>query len=74
MSGNWLLCLVAMMVGCSGSRPSQIGVTAGRLVPCPDSPNCVSSQSADKRHAIEPFRYEGAAEAAMQGLIDVIRG
>ena len=74
MSGNLLLYLVVMMVGCSASRPSQIGVTAGRLAPCPDSPNCVSSQSEDKRHAIEPFHYEGTAEAAMQGLIDVIQG
>ena len=74
MSGNWLLCLVVMMVGCSASRPSQIGVTTGRLAPCPHSPNCVSSQSEDKRHAIEPLRYEGAAGAAMQVLIDVIRG
>jgi uncharacterized protein (DUF1499 family) len=73
MSGNLLLCLVVMMVGCSASRPSQIGVAANRLAPCPDSPNCVSSQSEDKRHAIEPFRYEGAAETAMQALIDVIR-
>jgi uncharacterized protein (DUF1499 family) len=74
MSGNLLLCLVVIIVGCSASRSSQIGVTGGRLAPCPDSPNCVSSQSEDKRHAIEPFRYEGAAEAAMQGLIDVIQG
>ena len=74
MSGNLLVCFVVMMVGCSGSRPSQIGVTGGRLAPCPDSPNCVSSQSEDKRHAIEPFHYEGATESAMQGLIDVIHG
>jgi uncharacterized protein (DUF1499 family) len=74
MSVNFLFCLVVLMIGCSGSRPSQIGVTNGRLIPCPDSPNCVSSQSEDERHAIEPLRYEGAAEAAMRGLIDVIRG
>jgi len=73
VSGNWLLCLVVMMVGCSGNRPSPVEVTGGRLAPCPDSPNCVSSQSPDKRQAIEPLRYEGAAEAAMQALIEVIR-
>jgi uncharacterized protein (DUF1499 family) len=74
MSGNWLLCLVVMIAGCSGSRSSQIGVAGGRLAPCPDSPNCVSSQSEDKGHAVAPLRYEGAAEAAMQGLVGVIRG
>ena len=74
MSGNWLLCLVVMIVGCSGSRPSQIGAAGGRLAPCPDSPNCVSSQSEDKGHAVAPLRYEGAAEAAMRELVGVIRG
>ncbi len=74
MSGNWLFCLVVMMIGCTGSRPFQIGVAGGRLAPCPDSPNCVSSQSADKRHAIAPLRYEGAAETAMRELIEVVRG
>jgi uncharacterized protein (DUF1499 family) len=74
MSGNWLLRLIVMIVGCSGTRPSQIGVTGGRLAPCPDTPNCVSSQSEDKRQAIEPLRYEGAAQTALQELTDVIRG
>lgn len=29
------------------------------LAPCPDSPNCVSSQSLDTKHYIEPFSYSG---------------
>lgn len=74
MSRCWLFCLAVMMVGCSGSRPSQIGVTAGRLSPCPDSPNCVSSQSTDRRHAIEPLRYEGTAEKALERLTAAVSG
>ena len=74
MPGFWYIFLVTMVVGCSGSRPSQIGVTAGRLSACPDSPNCVSSQSSDKKHAIEPLRYEGAAESALQRLINTVQG
>jgi uncharacterized protein (DUF1499 family) len=74
MSGNWLLCLVVMIVGCSGSRSSQLGVAGGGLAPCPDSPNCVSSQSEDKAHAVAPLRYEGEVEAAIRELIGVIRG
>ena len=74
MSGYWFICLVAMVVGCSGSRPSQIGVIGGRLSACPESPNCVSSQSNDKRHAIEPLRYEGSAESALQQLIKTVQG
>ena len=29
------------------------------LAPCPDSPNCVSSQAKDGKHYIEPLRYDG---------------
>jgi uncharacterized protein (DUF1499 family) len=63
-----------MVVGCAGSRPLQIGVTGGRLSACPDSPNCVSSQSSDHRHAIEPLRYEGSAESALQQVIRTVQG
>ncbi|MCX5820029.1 MAG: DUF1499 domain-containing protein [Deltaproteobacteria bacterium] len=74
MSRYWLLCLVVMMVGCSGNRHSQMGVTVGRLAACPDSPNCVSSQSADRRHAIDPLRYEGTAEKARERLVEAVSG
>ncbi len=29
-----------------------------QLAPCPSSPNCVSTQAQDARHAIAPFRYQ----------------
>ena len=74
MSGVGTIFLVVMVVGCSGSRPLQIGVTGGRLAACPDSPNCISSQSSDKGHAIEPLRYMGSAESALRQLIETIRG
>lgn len=74
MSRCWLLYLVAMMAGCSGARSSQIGVTGSRLAACPDSPNCVSSQSADLRHAIDPLRYEGSAENARERLVTAVSG
>jgi uncharacterized protein (DUF1499 family) len=74
MSRYWLLPIVVMMVGCSGNRHSQMGVTGGRLTACPDSPNCVSSQSADPRHAIDPLRYAGTAEKARELLIEAVSG
>ncbi len=36
-----------LLVHCSGNRTDRIGVVQGRLLPCPASPNCVSSQSDD---------------------------
>ncbi|AFZ42682.1 hypothetical protein PCC7418_0452 [Halothece sp. PCC 7418] len=41
----------------AGKRPTDLGVKAGKLTPCPNTPNCVSSQSSDAEHAIEPLPY-----------------
>jgi uncharacterized protein (DUF1499 family) len=45
----------------------------GRLSPCPDSPNCVSSQSTDPTRFIEPLRYTGDPADARQKLIGVLK-
>jgi len=74
MSRHCLLYLVVIMVGCSGERSSLIGATVDKLRLCPDSPNCVSSQSGDPRHAVAPIRYEGTAEKARELLIKVVLG
>ncbi len=43
-----------------------------QLPACPQSPNCVSSQSTDPEHFIEPFAYHGALEEAKGRLLQVI--
>jgi len=40
-------------------KPSVLGATKGLLAPCPDSPNCVSSQANDASHYIDPIKYSG---------------
>jgi uncharacterized protein (DUF1499 family) len=74
MNGFAVFSLTVMMLGCSACRPLNLGITDGRLSPCPDSPNCVSSRSSDKRHFIEPIRYEGTEHRAMGRLITVVQG
>jgi uncharacterized protein (DUF1499 family) len=69
-----LLCFALMLAQCSGDRPMKLGVTDGQLAPCPSSPNCVSSQSNDKRHAIEPFRYQTALGEARERLLAILKG
>ena len=69
-----IVLLSAVVFGCSASRPAHPGMTDGKLQPCPDSPNCVSSQSPDKKHFIEPIRYEGTQQQAKERLIAVIQG
>jgi uncharacterized protein (DUF1499 family) len=43
-----------------------------QFTPCPDSPNCVSTQSTDKAHYIEPLRYYGSLADARQKLINIL--
>ncbi|WP_199197714.1 DUF1499 domain-containing protein [Chroococcidiopsis sp. CCALA 051] len=57
----------------AGTRPDNLGVRAGELAPCPNTPNCVSSQSQDHAHKIEPFIYNSSAQAAMTDLKTVLQ-
>lgn len=43
-----------------------------RLAPCPQSPNCVSSQSPDADHFVEPIAYHGALEDAKARLVQIL--
>ncbi|MDX1411469.1 MAG: DUF1499 domain-containing protein [Nitrospirales bacterium] len=49
-----------------------IGITQGKLSPCPDSPNCVSSQSRDPSHFVEPLSYTDSPTEAKARLLKVI--
>jgi uncharacterized protein (DUF1499 family) len=49
-------------------KPDGLGARDGRLAPCPDSPNCVSSQAEDERHRIEPIRFDGDSDEAWKRL------
>ncbi|PZU92820.1 MAG: DUF1499 domain-containing protein [Pseudanabaena sp.] len=57
----------------SGTRPSNLGLTAdGKLLSCPDSPNCVSSQDTDAEHQIAPLTFTGDPAEAIANLKAVI--
>ena len=56
----------------AGKRPTNLGVNAGKLIPCPDSPNCVSSQAEDAVHKIAPLTYTASKSAAITTLKEVI--
>ena len=49
----------------SADRPDQFS-------PCPDSPNCVSTQSTDSAHYIEPLQYGGSLADARKKLIEIL--
>ena len=58
----------------SGTPPTDLGVTNGRLKSCPDTPNCVCSQASesDKEHVIAAFSYTGSASDAIARLKQII--
>jgi uncharacterized protein (DUF1499 family) len=53
-------------------KPTNLGVTDGRLAPCPSSPNCVSTQATDEQHRMEPIPFDGSSEEAIQRLKTII--
>ena len=68
---SWISIFV--LLGCSSTRPATLGVTKGRLAPCPDAPHCVSTQSEDDGHKMEPLSYTTSQAEAQEKLLNIIR-
>jgi len=54
------------------TKPKNLGANNGRLAPCPNSPNCVSTQNEDGQHKIEAIVFDGSPEDAMRKLKAVL--
>lgn len=76
-----LLCILLLVtiisgfiLGCGGKRPNNIGIREGQqLAPCPNSPNCVSSQSHISKHRVEPFVYSSSKEESFKKLKEILQ-
>lgn len=66
---------VAMLLSsCATTTSPELGLAdGGKLAPCPDTPNCVSSDATGGDHRIEPLALENDPNAAWQGLIDHLK-
>lgn len=62
------------LYGCGSATPTDIGLTEGRLSPCPSSPNCVTSDTQDVDHMIEPLRLSADAGLAWDMLKNIVAG
>lgn len=58
----------------SSSRPVGLGVTGGKLAPCPGSPNCVSTQAQRTSQLMQPISCGGSAADARTTLLKVLSG
>jgi uncharacterized protein (DUF1499 family) len=68
--GYGVALLVLGLAGCSGKPPPNLGIRDGQLSPCPDKPNCVSSQAADQSHFVEPLGFSVPASVAQAALLE----
>ncbi len=66
-----LLVISLFFLSCSGTRPPHVGKQ--NLAPCPQTPNCVSTHSTNKTHAIDPLTYSTDHTQAMDQLVAVIK-
>jgi len=62
------LAAAVALFACAGPAPEGLGIYEGRLAPCPASPNCVSSEADDPRHAIPPLEFTGDPEDAWRAV------
>ena len=69
---RWLLVFFFLAPGACSSNQVTTGLIDDRLAPCPDSPNCVSSDATDEGHRVEPYRFKAAAQDAWHGLQNVV--
>jgi len=67
-----ILLFVSILSSCSDEKRLHVGVRESRLTPCPESPNCVSSQGSDSAHTVAPLTYETEAGKVITDLKVVV--
>ena len=67
---------VIALTACAAATPATVRRPADSvtLAPCPESPNCISSQAPadDAQHYMAPLSFTGTAEEARQKLLAII--
>ena len=58
--------LLALVLPACHRVPEGVATPGEALRPCPSTPNCVSTEAGDRRHAIAPIAFHGTAEAAQE--------
>ncbi|MBY9009462.1 MAG: DUF1499 domain-containing protein [Candidatus Lokiarchaeota archaeon] len=49
-----------------------IGIVDGNFYPCPNSPNCVSTQAKDDKHKIDPIQYSGSLSEVKTKIVKIL--
>jgi len=67
-----LILSTILISGCSGERPTNLGVDQNRLMNCPQTPNCISSEAGDEDHRIEPFQLKIISAKSWEQVSEVV--
>jgi uncharacterized protein (DUF1499 family) len=69
-----LLIGAPLILMCCAGAPDRLGIdAAGRLKPCPSSPNCVSTRANDSRHQMAPLPYRVDRATSRHVILSVVR-
>lgn len=69
----FVISTVLLAVLSCASNPPKVQLVDGRLRACPNSPNCVSSESDSTSSRVEPLTFQGPPEKAWSDLKETIR-
>lgn len=65
---KFFIFFVLFFMSCAGETPKNLGVKDGKFSPCPDKPNCVSSQSLEESAKVDPLKFLGTLEESKERL------
>jgi len=71
VQGIFLLGLIGLPGIAQGATQEELTVKDQPLLPCPNSPNCVSTIDVTESHASEPYRYQKPLYEAKAELIQI---
>ena len=60
------------LFSCTGQKPDDLGVFDNQFSPCPESPNCVSSDAEDDAHNIEVFKLNPDYKNNWQAIYETV--
>lgn len=68
--GGWII--GRQLVAQGSPIPDTIGVNEGQFASCPDSPNCVSTQTDSAEHSLNPIAYTAPLNETHTQLLEIV--
>jgi uncharacterized protein (DUF1499 family) len=56
-----------------GKSKKPVGHIDGKLYPCPNSPNCISTQALDDNHRMAPISLYGSLKESKNRLLKIVK-